>query len=87
MISARQLVRLIENLVQSENHRRSDFLAEIWLKSEYLRRIPAERQPLIYLFINTIGENLRSYIYKFQRGRTMFEKEDKEAFKATRNTN
>ncbi len=86
MISARSLVRLIDDLVQmeSENRPRNDFLAKIWLKSEYLNQISAQRQSLINLFINTTGEYIRSQRYKTQRDRTVFKTGDKEAFKSLR---
>lgn len=86
MISAHPLVRLIDDIVQmeSENRPRNHFLAKIWLKSEYLRQISAQRQCLINLFINTTGDFIRNQRYKTQRDRTVFKTGDKEAFKSLR---
>lgn len=81
----RNICRSLEQMERNDHRPRNDFMYKIWRESEYLRRIPSQRETLLTFFINLMGFQIRMSLSGITRVhssyRNLYCKGDKEIFK------
>ncbi len=68
LLSARKVLGLCHRLerMAKNQHEPSGFLQELWLHCQHLEHVPAQRHTLVSLFVNIVGEEVRTQGAKCQ---------------------